>query len=52
MCQLFRNLGASTSWKPQGLFRPVMGLKKNLEDLDIDRQVILKLEQMFWEKRG
>jgi hypothetical protein len=21
-----RNLGASTSWNPQGLFRPVMGL--------------------------
>jgi hypothetical protein len=26
MCRLSRNLGASTSWNPQGLFRPVMGL--------------------------
>jgi hypothetical protein len=26
MCQLSRNLGASTSWNPQGLSRPVMGL--------------------------
>jgi len=26
MCRLSRNLGASISWKPQGLSRPVMGL--------------------------
>jgi hypothetical protein len=26
MCRLSRNLGASTSWTPQGLSRPVMGL--------------------------
>jgi hypothetical protein len=26
MCRLSWNLGASTSWKPQGLSRPVMGL--------------------------
>jgi hypothetical protein len=26
MCRLSRNLGASTSWNPQGLFRPVMEL--------------------------
>jgi hypothetical protein len=26
MCRLSRNLGASNSWNPQGLFRPVMGL--------------------------
>jgi hypothetical protein len=26
MCQLSRNLGASTSWNPVGLSRPVMGL--------------------------
>jgi hypothetical protein len=26
MCQLSRNLGASTSWNPKGLSRPVMGL--------------------------
>jgi len=26
MCQLSWNLGVSTSWKPQGLSRPVMGL--------------------------
>jgi hypothetical protein len=26
MCRLSRNLGASTSWKPVGLSRPVMGL--------------------------
>jgi hypothetical protein len=26
MCRLSRNLGASTSWKPEGLSRPVMGL--------------------------
>jgi hypothetical protein len=26
MCRLSRNLGASTSWNPKGLFRPVMGL--------------------------
>jgi hypothetical protein len=26
MCRLSRNLGASTSWKPQILSRPVMGL--------------------------
>ena len=26
MCRLSRNLGASTSWNPQGLSRPVMGL--------------------------
>jgi len=26
MCRLPWNLGASTSWKPQGLSRPVMGL--------------------------
>ena len=26
MCQLSWNLGASTSWNPQGLPRPVMGL--------------------------
>jgi hypothetical protein len=26
MCRLFWNLGASTSWNPMGLYRPVMGL--------------------------
>jgi hypothetical protein len=26
MCRLSENLGASTSWNPQGLLRPVMGL--------------------------
>jgi hypothetical protein len=26
MCRVFWNLGASTSWNPQGLSRPVMGL--------------------------
>ena len=26
MCRLSWNLGASTSWNPQGLFRPVIGL--------------------------
>jgi hypothetical protein len=26
MCRLFTNLGASTSWNPKGLSRPVMGL--------------------------
>jgi hypothetical protein len=26
ICRLSRNLGASTSWKPKGLSRPVMGL--------------------------
>jgi hypothetical protein len=26
MCRLSKNLGASTSWNPQGLSRPVMGL--------------------------
>jgi hypothetical protein len=26
MCRLSYNLGASTSWNPQGLYRPVMGL--------------------------
>jgi len=26
MCRLSRNLGASTSWNPLGLSRPVMGL--------------------------
>jgi hypothetical protein len=25
MCRLSRNLRASTSWKPKGLYRPVMG---------------------------
>jgi hypothetical protein len=25
MCRLSRNLGASTFWNPQGLYRPVMG---------------------------
>jgi hypothetical protein len=28
MCQLSRNLGASTSWNPKGLSRPVQGLLK------------------------
>jgi hypothetical protein len=26
MCRLSKNLGASTSWDPKGLSRPVMGL--------------------------
>jgi hypothetical protein len=26
MCRLSKNLGASTSWNPKGLSRPVMGL--------------------------
>jgi hypothetical protein len=26
MCRLSKNLGASTSWSPKGLYRPVMGL--------------------------
>jgi hypothetical protein len=26
MCRLSTNLGASTSWNPKGLSRPVMGL--------------------------
>jgi len=26
MCRLSSNMGASTSWNPQGLSRPVMGL--------------------------
>jgi hypothetical protein len=26
MCRLSRNLRASTSWNPQGLFKPVQGL--------------------------
>ena len=29
MCRLFWNLGASVSWNPQGLSRPVMGLLYN-----------------------
>ena len=29
MCRLSWNLGASTSWNPQSLSRPVMGLQKN-----------------------
>ena len=32
MCQLFWNLGISTSWNPQGLSRPVMGLLHLLPD--------------------
>jgi hypothetical protein len=31
MCRLSRNLGASTSWNPKGLSRPVMGLLFFLE---------------------
>jgi hypothetical protein len=30
MCQLSRNLGASTSWNPKGLSRPVMGFQKKV----------------------
>jgi hypothetical protein len=37
-CRLSGNLGASTSWNPQGLSRPVMGLlylkEKGCEDMD------------------
>jgi hypothetical protein len=33
MCRLSRNLGASTSWNPQGLSRPVMGLLYLLHNL-------------------
>jgi hypothetical protein len=33
MCQLSRNLGASTFWNPQGLSRPAMGLVYLFEHL-------------------
>jgi hypothetical protein len=36
MCRLSRNLGASTSWNPKGLSRPVMGL------LYLLRQALMK----------
>jgi hypothetical protein len=32
MCQLSKNLEASTSWDPKGLSRPVMGLLYLYED--------------------
>jgi hypothetical protein len=38
MCRLSRNLGASTSWNPQGLSRPVMEL------------LYLLLHRVNWEK--
>ena len=36
MCRLSWNLGASTSWNPQGLSRPVMGLLYLLSSLSCD----------------
>jgi hypothetical protein len=33
MCRLSKNLGASTSWSPKGLSRPVMGLLYLLKTL-------------------
>jgi len=35
MCPLFWNLGASTSWNPQGLSRPVMGFFLYLQTVQI-----------------
>jgi hypothetical protein len=35
MCRLSKNLGASTSWSPKGLSRPVMGLLYLFTNLSI-----------------
>jgi hypothetical protein len=50
MCRLSRNLGASTSWNPQGLSRPVMGLlylfffyKTRIDELKYLSQIVTSL---------
>ena len=47
MCQLYWNLGASTFWNPQGLSRPVMGLKK----IATRSSLILTLILLTWKIR-
>jgi len=41
----FLNLGASTSWNPQGLSRPVMGLLRK-EDAEVPKAALL------WNPQG
>ena len=53
MCQLSRNLGASTSWNPQGLSRPVKGLLYLYlyydQGLTLDRTVEIVKPNVFEE---
>jgi hypothetical protein len=51
MCRLSRNLGASTSWNPKVLARPVMGLLY-LEDEIHEIQIKFTLEQAMKTQRG
>ena len=39
MCRLYSNLGASTSWNPQGLSRPVMGLLYRILSLNCSEHI-------------
>jgi hypothetical protein len=56
LCRLSRNLGASTSWIPQGLSRPVMGLLylviKLGVILDIKSTALERLDVSFFRDRG
>ena len=52
MCRLSWNLGASTSWNPQGLSRPVMGLFTFTPQLHWIRSAGEKLIKLLFMLRG
>jgi hypothetical protein len=52
MCRLSTNLGASTSWNPKGLSRPVMGLLYLLQQektRDISSEKPMNMKYKFKE---
>jgi len=49
MCQLSWNLSALTSWNPQGLSRPVMGMLYFLVVTTWWMPKLLRWEQYWWQ---
>ena len=47
MCRLSWNLGTSTSWNPQGLFRPLLGLVYLFTERSIERSVLASSREFF-----
>jgi hypothetical protein len=52
MCRLSRNLGASTSWNPKGLSRPVMELLYLYTLIRVYRTTLHTFTQVYNEEGG
>jgi hypothetical protein len=53
MCRLSKNLGASTSWSPKGLSRPVMGLLYlYLLNYILVFTLLIKVKYLFYSAQG